>query len=134
MQEGHRGGGGGGGGGGAVGMKTNPPRSLGLPQQFRPCALATFTVKHDQTGRLNSVHPTTGRTNQSPLSPSPTFSNTPGTGTATQTVPPPAPRHIPCECNLCTEGPAPNHSVKNKQQTGFTQVEPCRLPPCTQRV
>lgn len=51
------------------GMKTKPPCSLGLPQQFRLCDLATFTVKYNRITRLNAVHSTMTRTSRSQLSP-----------------------------------------------------------------
>lgn len=52
----------GGGGWASEGMKTNPPCSLGLPQQVR------FTVKYNRKTRLNIVHSTMTRTSRSQLS------------------------------------------------------------------
>lgn len=51
------------------GMKTKPPCSRRLPQQFRLCDLATFTVKYNRITRLNTVHSTMTRTSRSQLSP-----------------------------------------------------------------
>lgn len=102
------------------GMKTNPPCSLKLPQQFRLCDLATFTVKsnrkpfkrcsfnHAQNKSIAIITAVKLHHHQHSLTRchAQHRHHHPNFPSSCNNV------HVPCGCNLCTEGPAWNHSGK----------------------